>query len=106
MIDWDTRVLAPLEAVFGEEIPVLYQPVAGVAYEISGIFDEAYTEVALAGGMGVTTERPVLGVRLSRFVVPPAQDDRVTIRGLTYVVKEMRPDSHGAAKLMLNWIKG
>lgn len=102
MIDWDRAVLGPLEAVFGE--PVTYAPAAGGGFDVSGVFDAAYREVELAGGIGITTETPVLGVRLSQFATAPEQGDRLTIQrtGLTYEVREVRPDSHGAARLMLN----
>lgn len=106
MIDWDTNVLAPLEGVFGQA--ATYLPQDGPAFAISGIFDEAYRELDLATGMRVSTVTPVLGVRLAQFTGPaPRQGDMLIIQasGLTYVVKEVRPDSHGAAKLMLNLVQ-
>jgi predicted permease len=104
MIDWDANVLAPLEAVFGE--PVLYLPAAGASFQVSGVFDEAYRELDLAGGIASTTDMPVLGVRLSQFPVAPKQGDSLTVlrTSATYAVKEVRPDSHGAARLMLNYL--
>lgn len=104
-IDWDANVLAPLEKVFGQ--PVTYLPQNGPPFGVSGIFDEAYRELDLVSGMRVSTVVPVLGVRLSEFASPPRQDDQLIIQatGLTYVVKEVRPDSHGAAKLMLNLVQ-
>jgi hypothetical protein len=89
-------------SVFGE--PVHYMPVAAAALDITGIYDDAYVEVDPAGGMGVTSARPVLGVQLSEFPSPPQQRDRLTVVGTgeTFIVKEVRPDNHGAAKLMLN----
>lgn len=103
-IDWDKNVLAPCEAVFGEALQ--YMPAAGTAFQVTGIFDEAHREVDLAGGMGVTTTSPVAGVRLSQFPVPPKQGDTLTrlANSTTYAVKEVRPDSHGGAKLMLNYL--
>lgn len=104
MIDWDKNVLAPLENVFGE--PVQYLPAVGAAFSITGIFAEAYKEVDLAGGMGVTTVTPVVGIRLSQFPNLPTQGDQLTILRTTstYVVKEVRPDSHGSVLLMLNYL--
>ena len=103
-IDWDSAVLAPLEKVFGEL--VTYLPAIGNSFPVFGVFDEAYREVDLAGGMAVTTEMPILGIRLSLFAIQPKQGDQLTIlrTNVTYVVKEVRPDSHGAAKLMLNQV--
>ena len=60
----------------------------------------------LAGGEAVTTECPVLGIRVSAFQSPmqalPKQDDRLSIRGALYVIREVQLDSHGGAKLLLN----
>ena len=102
MIDWDKALLKPLMSVFGESIT--YSPAIGSAFPISGIFDEAYHDVDLAGGMGVTSAQPVVGVRLSEFLTQPQQDDVLTVirTGETFKVKEVRIDGHGSAKLMLN----
>lgn len=102
MIDWDSLVLGPVQGVFGE--PVMFLPAIGSPLAVSGIFDEAYREVDLAGGMAVTTESPVLGIRVSDFSVLPVQGDQVTVasRSKTYVVREVQIDGHGGAKLLLN----
>ena len=102
MINWDTLVLKPLQGVFGE--PVTFLPAVGLPLAVFGIFDEAYREVDLAGGMAVTTEHPVLGIRTSDFPVLPLQGDRVIVlsKGITYVIREVQVDGHGAAKLLLN----
>jgi hypothetical protein len=105
MVDWDALVLGPLEQAFGE--PVTFIPASGDRpFGGWGIFDEAYREVDIAGGQAVTTECPVLGIRISAFQSPmqamPQQDDRLSIRGATYVIREVRLDSHGGAKLLLN----
>lgn len=112
MIDWDVLVIGPCMTAFGEA--VAYVGTAG-ACTITGIFDEAYVEIAPLGrgdgfaesqGWGspgaITTESPVLGVQLSQFPSPPAQGDTATIRGHGYVVKDVRLDGRGAAKLLLN----
>lgn len=106
MVDWDKFVIGPTIQVFGE--PVTYQPTGGSAFVVSGIFDEAYREVDLAGGMAATTEVPVLGVRMADFPTPPQQDDTLVIQRLnaTYAVREVRLDGHGGAKLMLNFLGG
>ena len=92
-------------AVFGE--PVLYQPLGGAATLITAVFDEAYLEQyaidALMPG-NTSNGRPMLGVQLSQFAQPPLQDDTATVlrTGVTYWVNEVRPDSHGGARLLLN----
>lgn len=104
MIDWDANVLSAHMGVFGESIT--YTPAGGQAFSTTGVFDEAYREVDLAGGMAVTTDMPVVGVRLSQFAIAPAQGDQLVIDRLawTFVVKEVRSDGHGFAKLMLNYL--
>jgi len=106
-IDWNKAVLGPVMGVFGEA--VTYSPSAGTPFAISGIFDEAYREVEVVDGdIPVTTEIPVLGVRIADFPAPPLQGDLLTITrtGATYAVREARLDGHGGAKLMLNYISG
>ena len=104
MIDWDAQVLAPNEAVFGE--PVTYIPAIGADFAILGVFDEAWREVELLDTeLGNTSVTPVLGVRLNQFPNPPQQNDQVRIARVnsTYRVREVRPDGHGGAKLLLNF---
>lgn len=109
MIDWDGLVLAPLEQIFGEGGDVdggtvMYYPAAGSPYSIDGIFDTAWRDTELIDPLvGATNAQPVLGVRLILFRAPPQQNDQVYIprAGKMYLVTEVRPDSHGSAKLLL-----
>jgi hypothetical protein len=93
-------------AIFGEAEPPVYQPASGAAaFQITGVFDRAYREITLLDdNAAASTVTPVLGVRLADFPAPPVPNDRVTIAsvGLTYVVRNVQPDGHGWAKLMLN----
>lgn len=103
-IDWDKAVLAPTADVFGE--PATYLPAAGGSLPIVGVFDEAYREVDLIDtGVGATSITPVLGVRLAQFTASPVQGDQVRVPsvGKLYVVREVRPDGHGWARLMLGY---
>ena len=105
MIDWDSMVVGPTTATFGDP-DVLFQPRCGTPYKVTGVFDEAYQEMAGIDGLfpsNITNTRPVLGVQLSQFVTPPVQDDAVTIpsNGRTYWINEVQPDSHGGALLLL-----
>ena len=105
MIDFDTLVVGPCMAVFGE--PVLYQPLSGTPFTITGVFDEAYLEQAPYDALtpgNISGTRPMLGVQVSQFPQPPLQDDVLTIvrTGVTYWVNEVRADSHGAARLLLS----
>ena len=108
-IDWDELVLAPVMAVFGDE--VTYRPRAGAAFTISdAVFDEQYTYVLQAAGPqgeDVNTTAPMLGVRGA--VCPnPAQDDQVDVGVFNgrpvnrrFLVKDVRPDNHGHIVLLL-----
>jgi hypothetical protein len=102
-IDWDSLVIGPLQGIFGE--PVTYMPLAGGSLPISGVFDDAYLKEVMFedATSGVTTVSAVLGVQLSQFAIPPAQNDSLQIvrTGSTYIVREVRVDSRGGAKLML-----
>lgn len=107
-IDWDSLVIGPVVGVFGEPFtftPAVSNP-SSPPYSITGVFDEAYRELDLAGGTAATTEMPVLGVQMSQFPVMPRQGDQALCQrtGELFVVKEVRIDGHGAAKLMLNYI--
>ncbi|EHJ8971175.1 hypothetical protein G6S35_003126 [Salmonella enterica] len=107
-VDWDRHLLKPLQNVFGES--VRYQPVTGDAYDITGIFDRAYTqdvEPLEEGGPAINTTKPVLGVRDAAFSAPPVRGDRVLIKRLNtwFVVADIQPDSHGGTRLELNRIK-
>jgi len=107
-IDWDTELLGPVMACFGEDettgLPV-YTPQGLPAFELAdAVFDAQYEQVVLDGeGSQQTTRRPVLGVRRSLFPRDPAQNDTVYIPsvGKTYVVKNPEPDGHGHVLLML-----
>lgn len=103
-INWGTDVLGPLMGVFGE--PVQYRPRVDAPLTINGVFDDAYQKEMLFSDASVelTTVQAVLGVQLSQFSVPPAQNDQLTIvrTGGAYVVKDVRVDSHGGAKLILS----
>ncbi len=112
-VDWDTLLIGPTVACFGE--PVTYTTPAST-FPIVGVFDQAYRELMVIAardshsfsddmlGSGVTAERPVLGVQLSQFppAAAPAQSDTLVVRGALYIVKEVRLDGHGWARLLLN----
>ena len=102
MINWDSLVLGPTLAQFGEAVTYTYA--TGAPISITGVFDEQYLGVEPADGQTVTSAMPVLGVQLSQFPARPQQGDGVFIvrTAQRFIVREVRPDGHGAAKLMLN----
>jgi len=105
MVDWD-RVNAQVDAEFGD--PAQYAPAVGLPFTITGTFHQAYKSLDFADGVGVTSESPAIGVRLTEFPTQPKQGDRITITatnlhdGGTYVVKDVRRNGIGAAILLLN----
>jgi hypothetical protein len=116
-VDWDRLVIGPTVHIFGDR--VLFNS-GEHFFEIVGVFDEAYLELTPLGRGGddtesfalgspgaITSERPVLGIQLSQFPREPKQHDTLEImegahRGERFQVKEVRPDGHGGAKLLLN----
>ncbi|MEX3961029.1 hypothetical protein AB4Y42_02245 [Paraburkholderia sp. EG286B] len=103
-VNWDALVIGPLQRVFGE--PATYTPLGGASFQITGVFDDAYLKEIMFedATAGVTTVSAVLGVQLSQFPAMPAQNDSLWIasNGATYLVREVRPDSRGGAKLLLS----
>lgn len=102
-VDFEALVAGPCMDVFGE--PATFRPASGQPFQISGIFDKAYSELVIdEAGAGITTVIPVIGVLRSAFPLPPRQGDKIQIPSVntTYVVKEVRDDGHAIYKLMLN----
>ena len=103
-VNWDQVVLKSLMGVFGE--PVTYKPASGTPYPIEGVFDDAYLKEVMFedASQGVTEISAVLGIQLSQFSAYPVQNDQLSVTSVnsTYVVREVRPDSHGGAKLLLS----
>ena len=85
---------AALLAAFGQ--PVSYQPGAGDAFTVTGIFDKTTDEERHAGGVYAR-----LFVNLSDFAVPPDRGDEVTIDGALYTGFEVMNDSAGGCLLSL-----
>lgn len=107
MLDFNKLVLGPTIATFGEvnqgyPIP-LFSPDKGEDFTADGVFDEAYREHVIKDGEAVTVTMPVLGIKVADCPILPVQDDNVVIRGQTYIIREVRVDGHGGAKLMLNF---
>jgi hypothetical protein len=105
MIDWQANVVGPCIAVFGE--PATFKARSwNMPFGISAIFDDAFKVVTMSrDGTEVLSTFPAAGVNLADFPVMPAQGDEVTREGTgqTYVVREVRKDSHGGAMLILNF---
>jgi hypothetical protein len=108
VIDWDLVVLAPNFEVFGE--PATYTPAGGAAaFDIDIVFDRAYSREYLMddGTTSFTSVSPTAGIRVSQFANTPLQNDRLYVPrlDLTFIVRDVRPDSHGGARLFLNRVQ-
>ena len=105
---FDALVLAECVAAFGEAAqgyPVpQYTPAVGAPFAIDGIFDAGFAEVQQLDGPPIASAHPTFGTRVSQVPagVTLAQADTVVIRGTNYQVREVRPDSHGGVRLLLN----
>lgn len=82
-------------------IGALYFPASGVSYPIQVIFDAAYESVNMEGTIPVATTTPMLRVRESALLAPPAPGDKVFVKGVWYEVLEPQPDGLGVMKLRL-----
>lgn len=104
-IDLDALVLGPGMAVFGESVTYAVAGGTPVPFTLAdAVFDSAWKQVTFGDdGAPVSTEHPILGVRLSLFPagVAPAKWDQVTVRGQLYNITDVNEDSHGHAKLIL-----
>ncbi len=113
MIDWDSAVVGPTTAIFGELFRYRtcgFPGAPAVVFTITGIFDEPDFTQGDDNAFkpdGVLNTKPRLGVQLSQFLpfgVEPRQDDVLTrvSNGCCYQVMVTHKDSHGGAILALN----
>lgn len=69
-----------------------------------GVFDRGYSPLEdLGGDTPTATDRPTLGIRLAEFSVEPVENDKVFVpsEDATFIVRLVRRDSHGGARLEL-----
>jgi len=93
------RILGAALARFGE--PVTFLPAGGSSSQVTGIFTAASKQVDPNTGVVVSTNEPILGVRLSDFTPLPGLGSKVIVRGITYRVMDCQEDGEGGAKLYL-----
>ena len=69
---------------------------AGAIALLKSPFDAEFVSVEISDGVAIESKRPVLSVLKDEIdPVVPAQGDQAVIDGITYTVKEVRPDSEG-----------
>ncbi len=106
-IDFDALVLGPCMDAFAEDITVdarASRP-GEPPYAARGSYHERAVDVALTDGAILSSAEKTLGVRLSEFVVPPAQGDLMILRGATFVVEDLDEDGQGGARLTLKELR-
>lgn len=111
MVDFDALVLGPCFETFGESVQPTFTPSRSApgqpSYAIDGIFDRAYQEIQqLDGKSAASGLRPILGVRLGQFRVPPEPSDTVYVDkvGILFEIRDVQQDGQGWALLELNRI--
>ncbi|WP_298034809.1 hypothetical protein [uncultured Desulfovibrio sp.] len=92
--DLTTGLHAAVFGTFGEPVVVNGIPATGV-------FMAAHESVDVSTGTPVSTVQPVLEVK-ERDCPDVEEGDAVNVRGVAYVVADVRPDGHGILKLFLH----
>jgi hypothetical protein len=104
--DMANRMLGVAVRTFSErntdnEITVRYSPANGSPYDLVAVFDSASVSVDPNTGAQVSSVNPIIGVRLSDMSSLPAKGDRVTVRGIAYIVQPPQFDGVAGALLEL-----
>lgn len=90
-----------VQANLGGE-PVTYQPAAGSAVVVVGVFDAVYVLTKGDAEAGVETLGPAVFLRLEDLPVNPEDDEPTLLLGaVEYRVIERRPDGIGGIVLAL-----
>lgn len=89
-------------SVFGEDTPIVYEPLGGPPVQVDGIFDRAFVLAKGDAEAGVESVGPAVFLRLEELPADPEEDDpTLTIRGVDYRVIERMPDGAGGIVLAL-----
>ena len=94
-------VIKTAQKTFSKEELVTYNYVEGGSEEITGIFENGYTEIDPETQTPIVSNAPVLDIDLSDLTRNPTKGDTVEMDGKTYDVTASREDGRGASKLIL-----
>lgn len=72
----------------------------GTEANVTGIFDNEYFAVDAGGSVPVAMQQPTFLCRTAD-IASVAQNDILTISGLTYRIRNIQPDGQGMTMLML-----
>ena len=86
---------------FGE--PVVFHLEGQTApIESTGVFTAMHQAIDASTGVAVSTVQPLLEVVAANLPGPLTEGDAVMVRGVLYLIVDVRPDGHGFLKLMLH----
>tara|TARA_B100000035_G_scaffold181604_1_gene155030 strand:- start:31630 stop:31941 length:312 start_codon:yes stop_codon:yes gene_type:complete len=74
---------------------------ADQSWQIKGMFQTAHIALDPETGGPVSSQQPILGVNARDLPITPKTNDRVTVRGHVYRVRDAQPDGHTLFTLML-----
>jgi hypothetical protein len=85
------------------DVSVTYTPSAGSPVVVKGVFDSNYTRVeSPSGEVGVSSSGPAVFLRVVELPSDPSEDTAtITISGVSYSIKEAKPDGLGGVHLLL-----
>ena len=92
-----------LTTCLGEQ--VVYFPCRGGSVEIDAVFDRSYVSVDPETEQVISTNEPMLGVRLADLPFKPQKNDSVLICGEKFKVIDSQEDGQGGASLLLHRVK-
>ena len=95
------RVLGIATRVLGE--PVQYQHQSGAVSSIQAIFDNEWQQVDPDTERVVSSNQPVIGIKLSDLLVYPKVGDLIIVIDdiKNFIVQDVREDGQGGASLFL-----
>jgi hypothetical protein len=96
------RMLGRVVRVLGE--PITYKRGTAIYANVPGVFQSAHAMVDPDTGMGVQSNQPIVGVRLSDLPITPKVGDRVIVRGREYRVAETQEDGNAGVTLVLQYV--
>lgn len=99
-----SALLEQADAAVGQHLgsDVTYTSGSGEEASVRGVFDAAYVLVD-GGGPGVSSCSPAVFLRLGDLPSDPQEDEpSVEVAGVSYRVKEAKPDGQGGVLLLLS----
>lgn len=94
------RIISAVTKTFGDEMT--FSPKGGTPVQINGVFDFEHEAVDPETQAIISVQQPVVTVRIADLPREPKRGDRFVIKSVSYDVRDVRPDGHGAALVLLN----